>query len=103
MFKKLKYKFDRYINKIVSEIIEENVGKKVNKDRNIYDLWSESVNRIFMYQWGEQEETSTGIYARLEKLEEHLSSLEKHLGVEFYKDKKEVTGFKSIKKSKKNK
>jgi len=104
MFKKLKYKFDKYIVKIVSEIIEERVGKKVVRNRNFYDLWSESINRIFLDQYSDsEEEKSTGIYARMERLEEHLSSLEKHLGVEFYKDKKEVSGFKSIKKSKKSK
>ena len=98
MIKYIKIKVNSYINKLIDSKIENYIGKEHKEsksfssifDRVFYGVWSDS--------FPEEKDGSTGLFKRIEKLEEKVYALEKLLKVKYVNEEKKFSGYKKTNK-----
>jgi hypothetical protein len=91
-----------WVEKIVVEKISEVVGKKPKYSNSYFGL----INRMLLQTITgstscDDEKEGTGIFRDIDRLEDKVAALEKHLGIAYKEETKEFKGYKSVKKSKK--
>lgn len=99
MIKYIKNKVNNYINKLVDNKIESHVGKRHQKSENYYTLMDKAIYNIWNSSFSANEkEGSTGLFKRIEKLEEKVDALEKLLKIKYVHEEKKFSGYKKTNK-----
>lgn len=93
--------FKKYIEKVVTSIIEDFIGKKPKQNSYNYMMaWADSFSLYFGGGKEEDESKGTGLFKKLSVLEDKIDAIEKFLKIEYKVEEEKFEGYKTVKKTK---